>query len=146
MATPSLAGLGLALALVAGPVTGQVSSVTGPPRTLSEDIVADLIRDMKVSLQKLVTAQEMFFSDHNRYGKVLSLDNPAAVVIVPAAGVTLSLTYATAGSWTARATHDWLPGMSCVISVGAVPPSRILQTTAQRLQPMEEGVPICDRP
>lgn len=138
--------VGLALTLLTAPVAGQVSSVTGPPRGLSPELIADLLQDMKASLRNLVTAQEMYFSDHNTYGKVLSRDNQAAVLIEPAAGVTLTLTYATAGSWAGRATHDWLPGMSCVISVGAVPPSRVLQTTAQRLEPREEGVPICDQP
>lgn len=137
---------GLALTLLTGPVAAQVSSVSGPPRGLSPELIADLLQDMKASLRNLVTAQETYFSDHNTYGKVLSRDNQAAVLIEPAAGVTLTLTYATAESWAGRATHDWLPGMSCVISVGAVPPSRILRTTAQRLEPSEEAVPVCDQP
>jgi hypothetical protein len=135
----------LTLATVA-PLWSQTSSVSGPPMTVSAEIARTLITTLTADLKKLVVAQESYFSNHNAYGKVLSSGNPQQVVIEPAPGVTLTLTYVTTNSWAGRATHEWLPGRSCVITVGAVPDSRIPRTTDQRLAPREEGRPICDRP
>jgi hypothetical protein len=146
MAHALLRHLAVAVPLLAAPLTAQTSSVSGPPRELSGELVAELLQDMKASLRNLVTAQEMYFSDYNTYGKVLSRQDGGTVVIAPAAGVTLTLTYATASSWTGRATHDWLPGMSCVIFVGNVPASRQMRTTLQGLSPKTEASPVCDRP
>jgi hypothetical protein len=128
------------------PLRGQTSSVSGPPMAVSAEIARTLVASMTADLRNLVTAQEGYFANHNGYGKVLSSGNPQQVMIEPAPGVTLTLTYVTTNSWAGRATHEWLPGRSCVITVGAVPQSRIPRTTDQRLAPQEEGRPICDRP
>jgi hypothetical protein len=96
------------------------------------------------ALRNLVTAQEAYYSDNNAYGHILSRDDRRQVFILPPPGVTLTLTYATRSSWTARATHEWLYGVSCVIFIGQVPPSRMLRTAADRRAASEEGVPTCD--
>lgn len=124
----------------------QTSSVSGPPMVVTPDIARVLYESMAASLRKLVVAQEDYFSDHNVYGRTLSDRSKQQVYIEPAPGVTLTLTYVTKNSWAGRATHAWLPGRSCVIVAGEVPPSRIPRTTGGGLVPQEEGRPVCDEP
>jgi hypothetical protein len=107
---------------------------------MAETFLAAMAND----LRNLVTAQEAYFADYNRYGNVLSSSDRRAVFIQPSQGVTLTLTYATAAGWTGRASHDWIGGLSCVIWVGRVPPSKMITTRLNGLYGKEEAVPICD--
>jgi len=50
----------------------------------------------------------------------------------------------TGTTFAARATHDWMRGVSCVMRVGAVAPSRVPTTTAEKRAPRTSGVPVCD--
>jgi hypothetical protein len=142
--------LGAAVLLIAIPLSrplgAQTSSVSGITRSATGELAAALFKDMASGLRQLVTAQEMYFTDHNTYGFLLSREDRAAVFILPPPGVTLTLTYATRSAWTARATHEWMLGVSCVIAVGEIPPSRVIRTAAARLAPGAEGVPVCDPP
>jgi len=122
----------------------QISSVKGPRMEVSPEIAAILYAGMVADLRALVVAQESYFADNNSYGRALSTSSRRQVYIRPRPGVTLALTYVTANTWAGRATHEWLPGRSCVITVGDVAPSRIPRTTQQGLEPREEGVPLCD--
>lgn len=124
--------------------SAQTSSVRGPAMEVGPEIAAILYDHMASDLRKLVVAQELYFSDNNAYGKVLSATSKRQVYIRPSPGVTLTLTYVTANTWAGRATHEWMPGRSCVIAVGEVAPSRIPRTTQQGLVPQEEGRPVCD--
>lgn len=124
----------------------QTSSVTGPRIEVTPDIARVLYESMASSLRNLVVAQELYFADNNTYGRTLSDRRRQEVYIEPAPGVTVTLTYVTRGSWAGRATHEWLPGRSCVIVVGEVPASRVPHTAGQGLPPQEEGSPICDQP
>ncbi len=110
---------------------------------VNADIARLLLANMASDLRNLVTAQEAYFSDNNRYGQTLSSSDHRQVYIVPSPGVTLTLTYVTANTWAGRANHEWLK-RSCVITVGAVAPSRIPRTAVQRQTPKEEGHPVCD--
>lgn len=136
----------LAVLLVGGSslASAQVSSVTGPvapiPAALHQQAVDAMTRD----LQSLVVAMELYFSAQGTYSGELSKRERSRIFVEPRPGVTLSLTYATRTSWTARATHDWLPASSCVISIGELPASRIPKTSATGLVPRSEGVPVCD--
>lgn len=127
-------------------VGAQTSSVRGPEMQITAEIASSLLASMASDLRSLVTAQELYFSDHARYGRALSSTDRAAVFIQPSPGVTITLTYVTMSSWAGRANHDWLPGLSCVIIVGDVAPSRIPMTTGQGRAPRDEGKPVCDQP
>jgi hypothetical protein len=130
----------------AGTLTAQTSDVTGPAAPPSTEVAAALVKDMYASLRNLIVSQENFYSDHNEYGHTLSLTDSAQVQILPRPAVTLTLTYVTRNAWTARATHSALPGLSCVIFIGKIPPSRQLKTRDLGRLPEEESVPVCDDP
>jgi hypothetical protein len=141
-----LAVLLVVLGLAAGSLSAQTSDVTGPPASPSTEVAAALVKDMYASLRNLIVSQENFYSNRNEYGHTLSLTDTAQVQIVPRPGVTLTLTYVTRNAWTARATHPDLPGLSCVIFIGKIPPSRQLKTRDKDRVPEEDGVPVCDDP
>ncbi len=140
-------GLALAAALQALPAAlhAQTSTVQGPPAQISTEMAREILRTMAKDLRQLVVAQEMYFSDHNTYGRVLSTGDKRQVYIVPSPGVSLTLTYVTSGTWAGRANHEWLRA-SCVITVGNVAPSRIPRTALDGIAPAEEGTPVCDNP
>lgn len=134
-------------ATIACPTAGQVSSRHGPPRSAEGPLAAELIADMTRDLRNLATAMEDYFSRYARYGRQLGpVGDTTRVQTDPSPGVTLTLVYFTRNSWTARATHDWLPGRSCVMYVGTIPPSRAIRTTRQRLAPSAEAEAACDAP
>lgn len=141
-----LVWIGIFAGGVASPVGAQVSSVSGPPMQADSALAALLIDSMRSSLRDLATAQEGYFADHTRYGRVLGKAGRNLVVLAPPPGVTVTLTYATSNSWAARATHTWLPGRSCVAWVGEVPPSRQPVTAGSRRNATEEGMAACDPP
>jgi len=108
--------------------------------------LADSLRATMVSdLRQLATSQENYFADHSRYGQVLGKAGTANTVqLDPSPGVTVTLTYATANAWTARAVHAWLPGRSCVAFVGPVPATRKLRTAHEGRSATEETIAACD--
>lgn len=124
----------------------QTSSVSGPAAQLSEEMVRALYADMASDLRNLVIAEEAFFADNSVYGRVLSTTDHRSVYVTPRPGVTLTLTYVTRNSWAGRANHSWLPGRSCVIYAGAVPPSRMPRTAGSGSPAAQEGEPTCDQP
>lgn len=123
----------------------QTSSVSGPPMQITPEIAASLLASMASDLRSLVTAQEEYYSNNARYGRVLSSADRSKVYIIPSPGVTLTLTYVTINTWAARANHEWMR-WSCVITVGQVAQSRIPSTAVQGLLPKQEGSPVCDQP
>jgi hypothetical protein len=127
-------------------LAAQTSTVTGPPGQPSPEVAAAYVKDMAASLRNLIVSQEGYYSDHNEYGRTLSLTDSQLVIIQPRPGVTLTLTYVTRNAWTARATHAALPTLSCVIYIGTIPPSRALKTRDQGRVPSDEGSPACDKP
>ena len=132
------------LGLLAAPLTSQTSSVSGPPMEVDAVIAKRLFAAMTTDLRNLVVAQEAYFADNTRYGRLLSRTDASQVLLKPSPGVTVTLTYVTNDTWAGRATHEWLPGRSCVITIGEIPPSRLPHTTGDGLSPTEEGEPVCD--
>ena len=125
-------------------LAAQTSSVSGPRMSITPEVARVLFASMAADLRNLVTAQENYFADHNSYGRVLSTTNSSQVVIRPSPGVTLTLTYVTANTWTGRANHEWLGKSSCVIAVGKVAASRIPRTATLGRVGDTEGSPVCD--
>ena len=137
----------VAVALFATGASAQVSSRQGPAKVASGELAMSLLSDMKQDLRSLFTAMEVYFMDHATYGRVLgSPGDTTKVQVQPSEGVTLTLVYVTRNTWTARAVHDWLPGRSCVLAVGAIPPSRTIRTTRDRLTSMSDAEVACDSP
>lgn len=136
--------LGLGLLLLPVTAHAQTSSVRGPEQQVDRPMAESFLAGMASDLRNMVTAQEAYFSDHNSYGRVLSTSDTRAVLVRPSQGVTITLTYVTASGWTARATHDWVGGLSCVVWVGKVPPSRRIATRLAGQYSKEDGVPLCD--
>lgn len=133
----------LLLALSPHRAGAQTDDIYGGPAILPRELLETYREAMRSDLRTLVTSQEAYFSDHNRYASIFTYGNQRGATIQPSPGVRLTLTYATARGWTARATHSLLPGRSCIIELGSVPPSRQLRTTGG-LRIEEEGVPTCD--
>ena len=129
------------------PVLGaraQTASVSGPPMELDAATVRRLNAAMTRDLRILVTAQEQYFSEWAEYATDFQRGAIKGAVLRPSAGVTVTLTYVTKQTYAARATHDWMPGRSCVMTVGRVAASRIPVTTAEKRAPDKEAVPVCD--
>ena len=122
----------------------HTSSVGGPRMSITPEVARVLFASMAADLRNLVTAQENYFADHNSYSRMLSTTNSSQVVIRPSQGVTLTLTYVTANTWTGRANHEWLGKSSCVIAVGKVAASRIPRTATLGRVGDTEGSPVCD--
>jgi hypothetical protein len=94
---------------------------------------------MRVDLRKLGQAQTAYFGTQSTYSR--------RVETLPLQygwqrGVSVTLIYADQRSWSARATHEALPDKSCVVWFGK-PLSRPI-TAAQRKEPSQSGVPVCD--
>jgi hypothetical protein len=137
----------LCICLLSGLARGQVSTRRGSTMPVDSATAQLLFTMMATDLRNLSTAQEVYFSDHARYGMRLGVSGDTSrVQMDPSPGVTVTLTYSTRNSWTARAVHDWLPGRSCVIAVGAIPPSRTLRTTKDGRTPTQEAHATCDAP
>ena len=132
------------LCLATRPVAAQATSSSGPPARGAPPAPEAVLRRLAAELRNLVVAQENYFAENGRYSELLTAAGGGAVLVTPSSGVTLSLTYVTRNSWAARATYEGMR-YSCVIIVGAVPPSRIPRTRVERWEPTEEGVPVCDR-
>lgn len=128
----------------ASPLHAQASSISGPPMEVDAATRAKLFAAMKVDLRNLVTAQEAYFAEKAEYAPRFARGAVPGVQMRVSAGVTVTLTYVTKQTYAARATHDWLPGRSCVMIVGAVAGSRVPVTTAEKKAATTEGVPVCD--
>jgi hypothetical protein len=94
---------------------------------------------MRVDLRKLALAQTAYFGTQGTYSR--------RVETLPLQfgwqrGVSVTLIYADHRSWSARATHEALPGKSCVVWFGK--PLRRPTTEAQQMVPQRAGVPACD--
>lgn len=88
---------------------------------------------MKSELRNLVTAQEAFFADNNRYAKDMA--EMKEYGWAPGDDITIEMTRADDNSWSATATHSEEAGGSCMIYVGQRPPSFP--------EDLEEGSPRC---
>jgi hypothetical protein len=90
----------------------------------------------KGDLRRLVSAQEVYHAKNKKYAGDLT----ALGGFKPSAGVTVSITTATATGWGASATGS-AAGKSCVIYIGGVASPK---TQAQGLSG-PEAVPMCDK-
>jgi hypothetical protein len=137
----------IALLLLLVPITdmrAQAASVSGPPMELDAATTRRPFAAMTQDLRNLVTAQEVYISAHAKYATVFQRGAIKGAVLRASPGVTVTLTSVTKQTYAARATHDWLPGRSCVLSIGTLPASRVPLTTAERRAPAVEGTPVCD--
>lgn len=115
-----------AVMLSAAPASGQ--STPAP--------IMDLTAVRK-ALRSLVTSQEVYFVDHDRY----SPDLAALRALQPSDSVTITLVEVSANSWAASGSIKGKPGASCVIMVGRV---TTLPKTAQGNAARSEGTVVCD--
>jgi hypothetical protein len=137
--------LTLALLLVGAPILrAQTASVSGPPMEVDAATRSRLRTAMTRDLRNLVVAQEAYFAERAEYGRAFARGAIRGVELKVSPGTTVTLIYVTKQAYAARATHDWLRGVSCVITVGAIPPSRVPATAAERKTPTKDGVPVCD--
>jgi hypothetical protein len=90
---------------------------------------------LKLSLDRLVTAQEGFYYDSTHYAAGLR----QLPTVTLAAGVHVQLFNPDRRSWWGIATHDRLPGRRCVVWVGTAP--GVLPAEARA--PEEETKPLC---
>ena len=70
-----------------------------------------------------------------KYGRALRRTEGKGVSLTPSPGTTITLLCVTQNSWAGRATHEWLPGVSCAIDTGEGPDSRLPHTTRQQRAP-----------
>jgi hypothetical protein len=96
----------------------------------------DPLAPVKSDLRRLVSAEEVYHAKNKSYASDVS----ALPGFKPSAGVTVSITTATAG-WAASGTSGAAAGKSCVIFVGQVAPPK---TQTQGLTG-PEAVPVCDK-
>jgi type IV pilus assembly protein PilA len=82
-------------------------------------------------LQSLKTAEETFFTDSNRYGKLTELNGFSHTSGVGTPSVVESTSY-----WSATVTHPQIPGMTCAVAVA---------TTNAVAASAGEGEPRCDK-
>lgn len=119
-----LAGTMLVVAAVAS--DGQSAPPAGPV-----DLSA-----VRKDLRNLVTAQEVYFTDHNAYATGIgSLDFTASD------GVTIKLVETGVNAYSASGTITGKSSAACVMYVGRV---SAIPKTAQGVAAKDEGAPICD--
>ena len=106
---------------------GGRSATKGPP--------ADPLGRMKFDLAMVVSAQAEYFEDHATYAAT-----PEGLIFLAGDGVHIEIRDATRAGWWAVATHDAIPGLTCVVYAGTVaaPP-----TTPKGLAPAA-GKVACD--
>ena len=142
----SVLRLGLLLCFPITVARAQTASVSGPRMELDQATARRLYAAMTQDLKNLVVAQEAYFAEHAEYAPDFQRGAIKGAVLRVSPGVTVTLTYVTKQTYAARATHEWLGGRSCVLTVGAVARSRIPLTTADKRAPAKDGVPACDAP
>lgn len=115
---------GLAWALPDGAAAQRPprQTISGP--TLLGESPSDeeaVFRILSQQLKLLIAAQDQVRLERGGFAMAFGRGEQA-VTFVPPAGVSLSFGYADSFGWTATATHTLLPGRSCVVWVGRVPP------------------------
>lgn len=123
---------------------GQSTSVSGAAMPVDDEVRQRIYGDLRSELRNLLTAQEAYFSEWATYGREFASADRNGVILKPSPGITVTISYATKDSHSARATHAWLPGRSCVIFVGAVEPARLPKTASEGRAASQEGAPVCD--
>lgn len=136
--------LALLLALPTRIAVAQTPSVSGPPMVIDAQLRARLIASMERDLKALAAAQQSHRGANQEFASTFERGAIKGVKLNPSPGVTVTLTYVTKTTFAARATHDWLPGRSCVVKVGAVAASRVPTTTNEKKTPSRDAVPVCD--
>ncbi len=136
--------LGTSLAVPAGTAAAQAASISGPAMAVDAQLRAKLIASMERDLKALVAAQQAYLAAQNEFASHFERGAIKGVKLSPSPGVTVTLTYVTKQTFAARATHDWLPGRSCVVKVGAVAASRVPTTTNEKKLPTRDGLSVCD--
>jgi hypothetical protein len=98
-------------------------------------------------LRLLVSQQEAFYADSNRYGRDVSrLARGRATADTTLDAVQVQVLYASRRGWTAIATHPGAPGRSCVVFVGHRERLPLIpRTRADAHEAVDEGRPACDR-
>ncbi|MEO5567101.1 MAG: hypothetical protein ABIR92_01325 [Gemmatimonadaceae bacterium] len=114
-----------ALALAAAPASAQ--STPAPVIDLSP---------VRKDLRNLVVAQEVYFTDHNRYSPDLGV-----LSLQPSDSVTIKFVEVSANSWAASGSIKGKASASCVVMVGRV---AALPKTAQGNAARAEGGVLCD--
>ncbi len=136
--------LGTVLAVPAGRAVAQAATVSGPAMEVDAQLRARLVAAMERDLKALVVAQQAYLAAQKEFASHFERGAIKGVKLSPSPGVTVTLTYVTKTTFAARATHDWLPGRSCVMKVGSVAASRVPTTTNEKKLPARDGVPVCD--
>ena len=111
------------------PADGARKSKTkGPP--------TDPLARMQFDLAMVLSAQAEYFEDHATYAT-----SPNALIFLAGEGVRIEIRDATRAGWAAVATHDGVPGTTCVVYAGTVasPPR-----TPKGVLPAPEQV-ACDK-
>lgn len=132
------------LAMASRTASAQTASVSGPPMQVDAQLRARLVAAMERDLKTLVAAQQSYLAARKEFASSFERGAIKGVKLSPSPGVTVTLTYVTKQTFAARATHDWLPGRSCVLKVGSVATSRTPTTTNEKKLPTRDGVPTCD--
>ena len=122
----------------------QLPTLKGDPMVVDGEIADVVLRRMRDDLGNLKSAEKQYFEDHKEYGRALRRTQGKGVSLTPSPGTTITLLYVTQSSWAGRATHEWLPGVSCVIYMGDVPVLRLPHTTRQHRAPGGAGKVVCD--
>jgi len=104
------------------------------------DAVSPIVQ-MKVDLRNLARSQDAWLGTQGGYSW---RTEPFAMQYLWHRGVKLRILSADRESWSARATHDALPGRSCVIWVGPV--ATAPRTDGQGREAARAAVPVCDDP
>ncbi len=82
-----------------------------------------IFRALRHQLKELIRSQDQVRLEHG--GFALAFGSGAqALAFVPPAGVSITFGYADSFGWTATASHAQLPGKTCVVWVGRIPPER----------------------
>jgi prepilin-type N-terminal cleavage/methylation domain-containing protein len=100
-------------------IIGILATIAIPKfsRTKSKGYVATV----KSDIRNLMTAQESYFGDNNKYASVAQL--AAENRYSPSTGVNLTISNMTATGWSATATHSGLVDVTaCGVFVGSAPP------------------------
>jgi hypothetical protein len=120
----AVAALGAVAAYVVVARSGCIPEVCGPS-------VGSVLRNLQAR-------QESHLAEHGAYATSLP-----DLGVEPVDAVTVTLLHATPQGWSARAAHDELPRMSCVIWEGTVPQ---IPVTDRALAADEPSRPYCDFP
>jgi len=119
----------LLLALAPVPTLAQA---TTPPNT------REIWATLRYDLRTMTTAQERFYSSHDRYARSVS-EMVDAGVFNPSDGVTMVIILSSKTGWTVVAVDDRVPGLVCGMFVGR-------NYTSPLQDDAVEGMPSCITP